>query len=43
MDEDKRVIVYKSEIVTDTNNPEWNEFGYPEVIDKDYINEKGTR
>ena len=40
--EDSSVVVYKSEIVTDTNNPEWKGFGCPNTIDEKYINEKGT-
>ena len=40
-EEDSSVVVYKSEIVTDTNNPEWKGFGCPSAIDEEYINEKG--
>ena len=34
-------LVYTSETVEDTVNPEWNEFGNPLDIDKEAKEEKG--
>ena len=38
----EEILVYQSEVVADTINPEWNELGSPIEIQPEYLNEKGT-
>ena len=35
------ILVYSSEVVADTINPEWNELGCPIEVVEEYLNEKG--
>ncbi len=37
----EEILVYQSEVVADTINPEWNELGSPIEIKPEYLNEKG--
>lgn len=37
----EEILVYQSEVVADTINPEWNELGSPIEIQPEYLNEKG--
>ena len=35
------ILVYSSEVVANTINPEWNELGCPIEVVEEYLNEKG--